>query len=132
MNGKIVTGTRVLLGLLFVIFGANGLMMVLTGSGFIPAPEPKPEVMEIMSGFFKVGYLMPLVKSLQIISGLFLLSNRFVNLALIFLGPILVNILCVHIFIDLSGLPVAIVFCVLYGIILKSRWPDFKFILKAL
>jgi putative oxidoreductase len=131
MNQKVYLGVRLLLGLIFLIFGTNGLMMVLSGSGFIPMPPPKPEVMEIMGGFFKIGYLMPLVKSLQIAAALMLLSGFFVNLALVFLGPIIVNILFVHIFIDTAGLPIAIVISILFGLMLKFRWNDFKALVKC-
>lgn len=128
---KVYSISRFLLGIIFVIFGSNGLMMVLTGSGFIPMPDNIPaDVMEKMSGFFKLGYLMPLVKSLEIFSGLLLLSNRYVNLAIIFLGPIIVNILLVHIFIDLSGLPMALMISILFTLIIQSRWNDLKVILK--
>ncbi|HMQ10078.1 MAG TPA: hypothetical protein PKC21_06450 [Oligoflexia bacterium] len=129
---KVYTVSRFLLGIIFVVFGSNGLMMVLTGSGFIPMPTDIPaDVMEKMGAFFKLGYLMPLVKSLQVISGLLLLSNRYVNLAIIFLGPIVLNILLVHIFIDLSGLPMAVIISILLGLVIKSRWNDLKVILKA-
>lgn len=130
MNQKVIMISRILLGLLFIIFGSNGLMMVLTGAGFIPMPPPKPEVMEIMGGFFKITYLMPLVKSLQLIAGLLLLSNKFLNLAITLLGPIIVNIICVHIFIDTSGLAMAIFILVLFSILVKARWNDFHIILK--
>ncbi len=128
---KVFLGARILLGLIFVVFGSNGLMMVLTGSGFIPMPPPEPEAMEKMSGFFKLGYLMPLVKSLQIVSGLFLLSNKFVNLAVIFLGPIVVNIFCVHLFIEPSGLPMAVAVSVLLGLVIADRWNQLKILVQA-
>lgn len=129
---KVYIISRVLLGVVFVVFGSNGLMMIFTGSGFIPTPTDMPaNVMEKMSAFFKLGYLMPLVKSLQVISGLLLLSNRYVNLAIIFLGPIIVNILLVHIFIDLSGLPMALIISILFAAVVKSRWSDLKVILKS-
>ena len=73
---------------------------------------------------------MPLVKSLQVISGLLLLSGFYVNLSLVLLGPIVVNILLVHIFIDPAGLVMALVITVLYFILLLSRWTDFKALLK--
>lgn len=130
MSSKIFTGTRVILGLFFLIFGANGLLMIMTGSGFIPMPPPKPEILEKMVGFFNIGYLMPLVKSLQIVAGLLLLSGFFVNLALVILGPIILNIVCVHAFIDISGLPMALFITALYFVLLMFRWNDFKALLK--
>ncbi|MFT6067986.1 MAG: hypothetical protein ACJAT2_002523 [Bacteriovoracaceae bacterium] len=126
MNSKVATGSRLLLGLIFLIFGSNGLMMVITGSGFIPMPPPNP----MMAGFFTIAYLMPLVKTLQVISALFLLSNKFVNLALVLLTPIVVNILAIHIFIDLAGLPMALFLVILLALQFKHRWNDFSALIK--
>jgi hypothetical protein len=52
MNQKVVLVARLLLGLMFLVFGANGLMMVLTGNGLIPMPPPSPEMGAVMGGFF--------------------------------------------------------------------------------
>lgn len=130
MNTKLFTFSRTLLGLIFLIFGSNGLLMILTGSGFIPFPPPPPELMEVMGGLMKIGYLMPLVKGLEIISALLLLSNRYINLAIIFLGPVIVNIFCVHLFIDQSGLLLAIIIVILFSVVIKCRWSDLKVLLK--
>lgn len=126
MKAKAVLGTRLLLGIIFLVFGSNGLMFFLTGNGFIPMPPPSPEMGAVMAGFVATKYLMPLVKLLQIVSGIFLLSNCFVNLALIFLAPIVVNILGIHLFVDPAGLPMAVVLCALVGFQIASRWQVFK------
>jgi len=69
---------------------------------------------------------MPLVKSMQILAGLMLLSGRYMNLAIVFLAPIVVNILGVHLFVDRSGAPMAIFITVLLLILIKHRWQYFK------
>lgn len=126
MKGKIDLGARIILGLIFLIFGSNGLMMVLTGNGFIPMPPPKPEMGAIMAGFFGAVYLMPLVKFIQVISALMLLSGKYVNLALTLLAPVVVNILGIHLFVDLAGAPMAIFISILMVILIKNRWDSFK------
>lgn len=60
------------------------------------------------SGAFSValvntGYMMSLIGLTQLISGLLLLSNRFVSLALILLAPFLVNAMAFHIFLEPGG-----------------------------
>ncbi len=126
MNKKVVLGARVLLGLLFLVFGANGLMMVLTGSGFIPMPPPSPADMAVMGGIFSLKYLLPLVKALEIISGILLLCGCYINLALVLLAPIVVNILCVHLFLIPSGLPMGLFIVALLLILFADRWDSFK------
>jgi hypothetical protein len=103
----IVKITHILLGLIFFIFGLNGLYT------FIPVPEFHP-FMEIMvsTGFIYVE------KVLEIIGGLLLLIRRFTLLALLILGPIVANILLFHLLIDPRNMIIAFVNLLLYGILL--------------
>ncbi|PIR22635.1 MAG: hypothetical protein COV44_06900 [Deltaproteobacteria bacterium CG11_big_fil_rev_8_21_14_0_20_45_16] len=130
MKYKFTLAARLLLGLIFAFFGSNGLAMSLTGHGFLPMPEPGPEMMIIMTGFLATNYLLGLVAAVQTFSGLLLVSGRYVNLAITLLGPIIVNILCIHIFADPSGLPVAVVVTALWLVLLRARWSDFKTLVK--
>ena len=54
------------------------------------------------------GYLQA-VAAFQVIGGLILIVGRFVPLGLTLLGPIVVNILFFHIFLDRTGMPMALV-----------------------
>ncbi len=130
MNSKIVLVSRVLLGLVMLVFGLNGLMMFTLGNGFIPAPPPTGDMSTVFAGFMATKYLMILVKILEVIAGVLLLWGSFLNLAIILLGPIMVNIFFIHLFVDRSGLIPSIIFCALYVVIVKSRWEDFKIALK--
>ncbi|HWA96110.1 MAG TPA: hypothetical protein VG844_16030 [Terracidiphilus sp.] len=82
---------RYLLGLMFVVFGANMFF------SFIPqGPMPTGLPGDFMVAMFKAHYFYP-VGAVMILSGVLFLANRFVPLALVFLGPVLVNILLFHI-----------------------------------
>ncbi|HLP76988.1 MAG TPA: DoxX family protein [Candidatus Paceibacterota bacterium] len=82
---------RVLLGLMFLVFGLNGFL------NFIPAPKDMPqEIMAVMGGLMKAGY-MTVVSAAEVIIAVLLLTNRFVPLALAMLAPIVVGILTFHI-----------------------------------
>jgi putative oxidoreductase len=98
---------RFLLGLIFVVFGLNMFLH------FIPMPPP-PEgpARDFMTALFVSHYLY-VVGALQVVGGAALLIGRFVPLGLLLLGPVIVNILCFHIFMAPSGLPLAIVVSVL-------------------
>lgn len=126
MFSKVALASRYILGLMFTVFGANGLMMAFTGNGFIPMPPPPENMITIMTGFAATGYLMGLVSLLQFISGVLLLSGFYINAAIVFLGPIIVNIVLIHVFAERSGLPMAIFTAILFVILVKSRWSDFR------
>ena len=130
MFSKIAIAARYILGIIFTIFGLNGVMMFTIGHGFIPMPPPPVVMQTIMTGFMATGYLMTMVMWLELISGLLLLTGFYINAAIILLGPVIVNIFCIHFFAERSGLPMGIFVTILYLILVKSRWPDFKQLLK--
>ena len=90
--GHIVTAiVRVLLGVMFLVFGLNGFL------NFMPAPKDlPPDVITVSTGLMKGGY-MAVVSATEIIVALLLLTNRFVPLALVLLAPIVVGIITFHI-----------------------------------
>jgi uncharacterized membrane protein YphA (DoxX/SURF4 family) len=98
---------RTLLGLVFVVFGLNAFL------NFIPLPPPKGELAgEFMKALFVSHYLYA-VKCFEISGGLLLLTGRFTPLGLTLVGPVIINILFFHLFLDPSGLPLAIILAVL-------------------
>ena len=90
--GRIVTAIiRVLLGLMFLVFGLNGFL------NFMPTPKDlPPDVITVSTGLMKGGY-MAVVSATEIIVAVLLLINRFVPLALALLAPIVVGIITFHI-----------------------------------
>lgn len=94
---KAATGVRLLMGLIFFVFGLNGFL------NFIPF-EPEPEFAATMGGLMALKYLIPLAKFIEVVVGAALLTNKFVPLALTLIAPIVVNIFLIHAFFDPSGL----------------------------
>ncbi len=112
--------SRLLLGIIFVVFGLNGFVT------FIPVPELHPFMqMMVDSGFIYI------VKALEVIGGLLLLTNFRVPLALLILGPVVVNILLYHTFFDPRNWPVSVLNLVLYIIVLANYWPLFRSLLTS-
>lgn len=95
----LTTAARVLMGLMFAVFGLNGFLE------FIPPPTtPIPEgAMAFSTALMKTGYMMPLIKGTELVAGVLLLSNRFVPLALTLLAPVVVNIVAFHLFLAPEG-----------------------------
>ena len=82
---------RVLLGLMFLVFGLNGFL------NFMPAPKDMPqEIMTVVGSLMQAGY-MTVVSGAEVVIAVLLLLNRFVPLALALLAPIIVAILTFHI-----------------------------------
>jgi uncharacterized membrane protein YphA (DoxX/SURF4 family) len=87
---KLATVARLVLGLVFFVFGLNGFLH------FLPQP-PMPAAAGAFAGaLFATGYMFPLLKSIEVLSGVLLLTGLFVPLALTMLAPIIVNIVAFH------------------------------------
>jgi len=71
-------------------------------------PPPEGLAGDFMKALF-VSHYFYVVAVLQITGGAILLLGRFVPLGLTLLGPVIVNILLFHIFLQPSGLPLAVV-----------------------
>jgi hypothetical protein len=79
---------RMMLGVIFFLFGVNGL------SPFLPFSAP-------MIGPL---YLMKFVALMQLLGGVMLLMNLMAPLALMILFPIIINILLYHLLLNQAGL----------------------------
>ena len=115
---------RILLGLLFVVTGLNGFIP------FIPMPPPPTGPAGDFTGaLFKTGYLN-VVMALQLIGGILVLTGRFLPLGLLLLGPVIVNILLYHIFMEPKGLLMALVVSALSLFLLARHWSAFSAIFR--
>ncbi len=93
---------RTLMGLLF-IFASIAFFFKL-----YPQPELTGNMKIFNEGMEASGYLVVLAKIVELVCGISFLSGRFVTLAAVLIAPIIVNIFCIHAFLDPKGLPVAI------------------------
>ena len=98
-----ILGSRFVLGLIFTVFGLNYFL------GFLPAPELTGAAAEFWNGLGASGYFFAFLKISEIAVGVLLLAGLFVPLALTILAPISLNILFFHLFLEPTGLPIAIV-----------------------
>jgi putative oxidoreductase len=109
----IFVAARLLLGLIFLVVGLNGF------HPFIPAPPP-PDI--------ALRWLMPMITShyiwftsgVQVITGIMLLTNRYVPLAIVTLAAVLANILAYHITMQIATIPLALVTLLLWFVV---AWP---------
>ena len=118
---KIVTLiARLLLGLIFVVLGLNGFLNFLS-----MGPMPTGLAGQFV-GALVLSHYFWVVAALQVAGGALLLVNRYVPLALVLLGPVIVNIILYHVFLNPSGAPLAIVVVILWGIVFYSQRQHFS------
>ena len=102
---------RLLLGLIFFVLGLNGFLNFLS-----MGPMPSGLAGQFI-GALMLSHYFWVVAGLQVAGGALLLVNRFVPLGLVLLGPVIVNILCYHLFLNPTGIALAIVVTILWLIV---------------
>lgn len=121
----VVLIARLLLGLIFLVFGLNGFLNFLN-----MGPMPTGLAGQFI-GALIVSHYFWVVAALQIAGGALLLLNRFVPLGLVLLGPVIVNILLYHAFLNPSGTVIAVLVTVLWFIVFYAKRRYFSGVFAA-
>jgi putative oxidoreductase len=113
---------RILLGLMFVVFGANIL------HPFMP-PQPLPPADSLPGHFFAAfgtsGWIK-VVGLFQLLGGILVLIGGTAPLGLSFLAPVLVNILCFHLMLTGgAGIAPGLVVTILWLVVLYAYRANF-------
>jgi putative oxidoreductase len=119
------TGARILLG---VILLPNAI------APFFVEPEALGmplKALETFKFFWSTGYLMYLVKLIELITAISLLSNRFVKLTTVLFAPIAVNIVLFHVFLAPSGLIIGLITFLLTASIAYKNFEAYRSIIAA-
>ncbi|WP_433966964.1 DoxX family membrane protein [Tunturiibacter gelidiferens] len=111
---------RILLGLVFLVFGLNDFFH------FIPN-QPIPGDAGVFANILYTHGWMTFHGILYTIAGILLLIGRYVPVALVILGPILVNILMFHLTLipGAAGVSPGLVCTLLELFLIWAYWPAF-------
>ncbi len=104
---------RIALGAIFLVFGLNFFLR------FLPQPPMEGAPLDFILALVASGFVMPIVKAIEVVAGVMLLSNRFVPLALTLLAPIIVVIVGFHTVLAPAGAGLAFV---VLGLELALAW----------
>ena len=115
---------QMLLGLVFVVFGANKFL------GFLTMPQLNEGATNFMMSLGSTGYIFPTIGILEVLGGISLLTNRFVTLSLLLLAPITFNILGFHLALDQGGLIISLVMVLIHIYLVFDRKENYKPLLK--
>lgn len=116
---------RIILGLIFVVFGLNGFFH------FIPMPPPTGTAADFIFGMVKSGYFLPFMAFMQVVCGALLLSGSLIPLALLMLFPIILNIFLFHLALAPSGLGMATFMMAAIILLAVYYWPVYKAIFNT-
>jgi putative oxidoreductase len=109
---------RILMGLVFFVFGLNGFLH------FIPAPPMPDNDAGRFAGALIHSHYIVVVAALQVIGGALMLVGRYIPFGLILLGPVIVNILLYHLFMDPKGIVPGLVAAICWFLVAYQRRAD--------
>jgi putative oxidoreductase len=89
----VVLIVRLLLGLVFAVFGLNAFLQ------FLKRPIPGGLAGQFLQALFRSHYVLA-IGAVQTVGGALLLINRYVPLALTILRPVIANILLCHLLLN--------------------------------
>lgn len=110
---------RILLALVFLVFGLNNL------HPFLPVTSIPGDAGVFSALLYTHGWLV-FHGVLYLVAAALLLVGRYVPVGLVILGPFLVNILVFHITLNPSGIGPGLVCTVLELFLIWAYWPAFQ------
>lgn len=121
MKQKILFVLSLLFGLLFINGGLNKFLH------YMPMPENLPaETMKDFGAMMEISWLMPLLAVAEIVGGLLFIFPKTRALGAIVIFPVMAGILLMHIFVDRSGLPMALVLAAVLGWVMYENSDKYK------
>lgn len=117
MKNKILTVVSVLFGLLLINGGLNKFF------NYMPVPDDiAEEMLKDMNAIVEISWLMPLIALAEITGGLLIIFPKTRAFGAVVVFPVMVGVLLTHIFVDPSGLPIALViWAILLWILFENR-----------
>ena len=122
MSRKISMILRLVLGLIFIIFGANKY------GHFLPDFQVEGEAAQFLGALTNAGY-WKILGVFEIFIGLLLLTNKWIGFALVIAAALATNFLIFHIQYDLAGSPPALLVSALTSALIYGNWGRFKALL---
>ena len=117
MKQKILNVLSIVFGLLLLNGGLSKLF------NYMPVPDNLPEALvKDNMALMEIAWLMPLVAIAEILSGVLMMFKRTRALGILIVFPVMVGVLLIHLFVDQSNLPIAVViWAIMIWIIYENR-----------
>ena len=112
----LVAAPRILLGLIFLVGAIDGFSFVFTGAHLIHRPT-SDSGLAFEAGLKAAGFFWPLMKTVELIGALCLLTNKAPALGLALLSPIMTVIVLFHFVLNPGGIPLALILVATGGVV---------------
>jgi putative oxidoreductase len=107
-NTLLTSAPRLLLGLIFLVGAIDGFSFIFTGSHLIHPPT-SDKGLAFEAALKAAGFFWPLMKTVEFVGALCLLTNKAPVLGLALLLPIMTVIVLFHFVLNPGGIPLALI-----------------------
>lgn len=118
-----------------IIRSLIGLLLLFASISYFFHLFPEPPLtgnMKLFNDGIKAsGYLMPLMKTVELLCGLSFITGKFNKLTYILLMPISINIIFTHICLAPEGIPIAAFLLLGNLFLIYSKWDSYKGLFTA-
>jgi putative oxidoreductase len=115
-NSLLTTVPRILLGLIFLVGAIDGFSFIFTGSHLVHPPT-SDRGLAFEAGLKAAGFFWPLMKTVELMGALLLLTNKAPALGLVLLSPIIAVIVLFHLLLNPGGTPLALILVATGGLL---------------
>ena len=119
-NRKLVRTVQVIMGLYLLFISISGFFQLL------PPPPFNEAGSAFLGALFSTGYMFYFMSVIFLIVGVTFIFGKWSAFGAALLAPIIANILLFHIFLDLTGFWMALIFAILHFYLLSIHWPRYK------
>ncbi|WP_156443611.1 hypothetical protein [Burkholderia sp. MSMB1835] len=121
------TVPRFLLGLIFLVGAIDGFALIFTGSNLIHLPMSE-KGRTFVTSLHSMVFLFPMVKTIELVGSLCLLSNRAPALGLALLAPIMSVIVVFQFLLNPPGVPTALILVISGGLLALRYRKNFAYL----
>jgi putative oxidoreductase len=93
---------------------------------FMPVLSVPEEALNFQNSLSATGYLLPVLGVVEVFIALLLLMRKWVPFALILLAPISINVLLFHIFLNVSGIWIALITVAINILLIYKYWKAYR------
>lgn len=116
---------RTLIGLLFLFTSISYFF------NLMPEPVATGNFKAFQIGIVASTYLIPLAKTVELLSGLSFVTGRYVTLANIAILPVTINILLINFFLTPENMPIALFVFLGNLFLIFTHWENYKSLFVA-
>ena len=120
----LLTVPRVVLGVVFLAGAFDGFAFIATGTHLVHPPTSE-RGLQFEAALKSVGFLWPLMKTVELAGAACLLSNRAPAFGLALLAPVMAVVVLFHGFLNPQGAPLAALLVVCGALLLRSYAPRY-------